>query len=201
MTPSSIGTKQPSVPQYLLGIEYNNVYGTGYLGWMNPSNYTGTPCNNPLLTLHTTVPTQLVKITGTVTDSDGNPVADSGGICAGLYSVYFSITPESANQSFNTGAGTAYWDYDYAIMDANGNVLTSISPDASGNFTVYLGITPVNYSFIAAFLSGGSCINPTTPLPYTATVYFGFNSNPSSTLNAGVQVVEWDISIIAKIVG
>jgi hypothetical protein len=200
LTPSAVGTQQPTIPKYLMGVEFNNFYGTGYAGWLNPSSYTGSPCNNPLLTLNVITGTQLLMITGTVTDADGNPVADAGPVCAGLYKVYFSLSTGSVKQSLNTGAGMAYWDFTYSIMDSSGNEISYVEPDTSGNFTVYLGISVSNYSFIANPLSGGACMNPTPIGPFTESIYFGFSKNPSAALNNGIQVVSWDTDIIAKIV-
>lgn len=192
LTPSVIDIVQPTVPTAFMqvGLNATILAHNQWACWIAPAK--GGTC--PTFTFGGS-PSCLsgdlfmVKLTGSVSDSNGNKVPDTGQ-CQ-KYKVYFGLNPASVQYQFQSNINelffTAHNDWtvqlDFGFYDASGNSLDYVYADANGNFTVYVGIT-VKLLSTTGYNSGG---NITAPI-----------KTPVITVNVGFDPGVWVNSIAAS---
>lgn len=148
--PANIALNQPTIPTLYMETALNDVplAHTQWACWITPTSTGSCPtniANGPTGCLPNKL--QFVKVTGSVTDPNGNPCGDTGS-CQ-KYKVYFALTPTSEEYTFTTPINeliyTAYntWQvkFNFGTYDSSGNPTTSMYADANGNFTVFIGVS------------------------------------------------------------
>lgn len=189
---TNITLTQPSVPTLYMQTGLNTgVFGVGRSQWscfINPTS-TGS-CPTFLLGGSPSCQGnfQMFKVTGSVTDPNGNPCGDVSP-CRN-YKVYFSMTPQTQEYTFSSAVNetffTAYNEWkvqlSFGTYDSSGNAISSVYADANGNFTVYIGVS-LKLISTSGYYSGGTVTAPekTQVIQLSA----GFNPGQNNVTSGG----------------
>lgn len=188
---SNLALSQQSTPDLTLQVGLNyGVFGydrSAWSCWINPTSAGSCPTystgGSPSCL---TDDTQYITVSGTATDSNGNPCGDVSP-CRN-YKVYFWFSPQTQKVTISNSTNNSWVvEFTLATYDQNNNPVSSVYADANGNFTVKVGIS---LKLVSATY-GQSLGNVSFPFNLKPiTLYAGFH--PDVAAPGGVQVLEFN---------